>query len=690
MRILILSLIFVCGVVAVGQDMKVETLPALPEHSNKLETISVTSTGDVWVNSRSSGPWFLSATTKPNVWQKGQLKGNGAWWPIPYPPSKRLAGGTILQGVNTSLGTSVVLTSADFIPTFSPLPMFMTSVLENGLMSQPCQTQISNMSGVKGHLSLDRFRGGFPSKDGIYYTGVREVNQVSSGIYKVLDNPSGACWFEETVLLTDPHFELASAWPEKNGTFVGERFPKNPSTVETEIVRIAPTGEATVLISSTDPKSKIKSSICCDMVFDPDTQKGVGSYKDKEGVFYFVSLADMKEIISFKRWNTQMIALKGSYLLMAVGQYTTKLDTLLAVDTATGRTWVPYGPTTVPGITSGEVNPLLASIDASGITYLVITDGKDYTKDRLVKVYPPPVVPLATPKVETLGTVTPESVVTVVGQNLVADKATTTILVNCTEVPTTVVGNVLTFVSPVETGEYEIVVKVTDSAQSVESEKTTLIVSSDLQYQVGVITSVSSIYYEDDGISPGKVVRVIGSDLGLSYRVTTGGTVATQTSPDSIMEDGSSTSTIMIPAEITLDKQVLIVEKLDADGLLVNRSKPFMIEVTKSAPTVFRLVDDSSYLIVSNETTGTLVSGDNPANTGDKLIAYVTGRNGADLTVSIDDRPVGVTFSPSQTLAGVEEIRFIMPETLWYGSNVRVDPPEKVLWFNTNPPAPSK
>jgi uncharacterized protein (TIGR03437 family) len=333
---------------------------------------------------------------------------------------------------------------------------------------------------------------------------------------------------------------------------------------------------------------------------------------------------------------------------------------------------------------------LLASIDASGITYLVITDGKDYTKDRLVKVYPPPVVPLATPKVETLGTVTPESVVTVVGQNLVADKATTTILVNCTEVPTTVVGNVLTFVSPVETGEYEIVVKVTDSAQSVESEKTTLIVSSDLQYQVGVITSVSSIYYEDDGISPGKVVRVIGSDLGLSYRVTTGGTVATQTSPDSIMEDGSSTSTIMIPAEITLDKQVLIVEKLDADGLLVNRSKPFMIEVTKSAPTVFRLVDDSSYLIVSNETTGTLVSGDNPANTGDKLIAYVTGRNGADLTVSIDDRPVGVTFSPSQTLAGVEEIRFIMPETLWYGSNVRVDPPEKVLWFNTNPPAPSK
>jgi uncharacterized protein (TIGR03437 family) len=331
-------------------------------------------------------------------------------------------------------------------------------------------------------------------------------------------------------------------------------------------------------------------------------------------------------------------------------------------------------------------------MDANGVTYVVITDGKDYSKDKLVKVYPPPVVPLATPKVETLGTVTPESVVTVVGQNLMADKATTTVLINGTEVSTTVVGsNVLTFVAPVETGEYNVVVKVTDSTQSVESDKMTLIVSSDSQYRVGVVTSVSSIYYEDDGISPGKIVRVIGSDLGLPYRTVIGGAVATQTSPNQTLEDGSSTSTVFVPTETTLGKQVVIVEKLDSDGLLINRSQPFVVEVMKSAPTVFRLADDPSYLIVSNETTGTLVSGDNPANTGDKLIIYVTGRNGTDLTVSIDDRPVDVVFSPSQTLAGVEEIRFTMPETLWYGSNIQVNPPEKTLWFNTNPPpAPSK
>lgn len=689
MRILILSLIFVCGLVVVGQDMKVETLLSLPEHSSKFETLSVTSMGDIWVNNRSLGPWFLSAA-KPNTWQKGQLKGNGVWWPIPYPASKNLAGGTILQGVNTSLGSSVVLTSADFIPTFSQLPMFMTSVMENGFMGQPCQTQIHNMGGVQGHLSLDRFRGGFPSKDGIYYTGTREVNQTSSGIYRVLDNPSGACWFEETVLLTDPRFELASAWPEKNGTFVGERFLKNPSTVETEIVRIAPTGEATVLVSSTDPKSKIKSSVCCNLVFDPDTRKGVGSYRDKDGIFHFVSLADMREITTLKRWNAQMITLKGSYLLMAVGQYTTRFDSLLTLDVTTGRMWVPYGPTTVPGVATEEINPLLASMDANGVTYIITTDGKDYTKDKLVKVYPPPVIPLATPKVEILGTVTPESVVTVVGQNLMDDKATTTVFINGTETPTTVVGDVLTFIAPVETGEYSITVKVTDSTQSVESDKMTLIVSSDSQYRVGVVTSVSSIYYEDDGISPGKIVRVIGSDLGLPYRTVIGGAVATQTSPNQTLEDGSSTSTVFVPAETTLGRQVIIVEKLDADGLLINRSQPFVVEVVKSAPTVFRLVDDSSYLIVSNETTGNLISGDNPASTGDKLIIYVTGRNDADLTVSIDDRPVDVVFSPSQTLAGVEEIRFTMPETIWYGSNVRINPPEKTLWFNTNPPAPSK
>ncbi len=674
-------------VVCSGQGLVVETLPALPSHSsNYIQFLVATSNGEIAI--MATYPNFMGMRYDPQkkVWSVPQVQ-NGFPLIVPPPIEKTAEDGTILQTTLPTLGT-MVYSSVGF--PYKKVPAYAASNHTATRMSP--ERTFNPCIGTMNNLALDEFHGEFPSLDGkVYYTGLAMIGDV--GIYSFKENPASlACALNEELILTDPEFQLIQVWREKSGTFLAERSPRNPQTTETEIVRISSNGDSTVLLSSSRP-AKVTTAVCCDLAFDPDNWQGIASYKDKDGKYHVVVLTDgsPKEVYSATRWNLRPIALRGSYTLLAVNEYLGieipgKSDSFVLLDIETKESWTVYGPTTIPGIVKSAVNPFWASIDAIGSTYILVADPKDSTKDKVVKISLPPLPPLLVPKVETLGTVAPEALVVVMGVGLVAEKATTTILVDGIEVPTTVENGMVTFMAPIEPGEYTIVVRLKNISETIESEKMTLVVSADPLYRVGTISEIVSMYGEVESPAPNKIMILKGQDLCITGCIVRVGGIASTLQSVKTNESGS-TITFVMPSDISLGKHNLIVEKVSTEGALINRSKPFSTEIVASAPTFLRLPDDATYFLVANEKG--LVTGDNPVNAGDTLVGWVTGRGTEKFVLTIDDREVKYEII-SDERPGLERIKFVMPETIWYGSNIKFAPPERVFWFNTNPPPSPK
>jgi uncharacterized protein (TIGR03437 family) len=482
---LLTAVLFALCAVAGAQELVFESLPTLPQNGG-ISTVNVSQTGTIWVTGDGTGSRFIASKDPlESEWQvpSGILRG-------PKIEDKQLYKNNILLYSVTPFGkTTYYSTFSDYLVAGGlNKTVNMFSKVENGTATfLGADSWPSN--GVTGPdpsrymVPIYSYRGPFPSTtDGKNYFSGRRLDPPTLGVYYITDmnwfaSGQGVTkMFYEVFSIKDSNWNILQVWKDSDRSFVAERFPLNPSTLTTEVVRYSPTGDVTILVSSTQ-SAKVQALECCTLVANPEETTFFVSYKGTDNRLRVAEVKgnSLKEVyISTGQRIVRVISHKGKYVLVATGRYADVYDSLVLVNTETkvSTTMIDtQGVLPLVVLPQKGIGPLLADIDVIGAVYvgLASTEG--------TKVFKISTKPLSTPQLDMVGLVMVGSKVILTGKNLTPDNTTTTVMVSGQPVTTTKEAvDKLSFIAPTVAGTYPVVARVVGSNQTIDSTSQTLTV----------------------------------------------------------------------------------------------------------------------------------------------------------------------------------------------------------------------